>query len=195
MLTAREHGNVHRSAEFGAAALLRLLERCDALRRPDRFAELLLACECDARGRLGLEERRYPPRERLGEALAPGAGGRRDARSPRPPSRAALSGPAIGEAIRDARIEALKGLAPDSPSREVADRHPDQPDQHAAAERQEPLAAEQAEAEVARQAAEAVLLEPRADRGEDDQREEDDEEPADHGRAREGPRALAGFGR
>ncbi|MDQ2927807.1 MAG: multifunctional CCA addition/repair protein, partial [Pseudomonadota bacterium] len=45
-VTAREHGNIHRSGEFGAAALVRLLERCDALRRPDRFAELLLACEC-----------------------------------------------------------------------------------------------------------------------------------------------------
>jgi tRNA nucleotidyltransferase (CCA-adding enzyme) len=67
---AREHGHVHRSGELGAAALLRLLERCDALRRPARFAELLLACECDARGRLGLEDRPYPPRERLAEALA-----------------------------------------------------------------------------------------------------------------------------
>ena len=55
-VVAREHGNVHRSGEFGAAAMVRLLERCDALRRPDRFAELLLACECDARGRLGLED-------------------------------------------------------------------------------------------------------------------------------------------
>ena len=76
-LTAREHGNVHRSGEFGAAALVRLLERCDALRRPDRFAELLLACECDARGRLGLEEKPYPPRARLSRSLAPGRRGRR----------------------------------------------------------------------------------------------------------------------
>ena len=54
-VVAREHGNIHRSGELSAAALLRLLERCDALRKPDRFAEVLLACECDARGRLGLE--------------------------------------------------------------------------------------------------------------------------------------------
>ena len=70
-LTAREHGNVHRSGEFGAAALVRLLERCDALRRPERFAELLLACECDARGRLGLEERPYPQRRAAGRGPAP----------------------------------------------------------------------------------------------------------------------------
>ena len=110
-LTAREHGNVHRSGEFGAAALVRLLERCDALRRPDRFAELLLACECDARGRLGLEERPYPPRARLSEALrrvravdatavAAAAGAR------------GASGPAIGQAIHDARVEALRDLEP-----------------------------------------------------------------------------------
>jgi tRNA nucleotidyltransferase (CCA-adding enzyme) len=70
VVVAREHGNIHRSGEFGAAAILRLLERCDALRRPDRFAEALLACECDARGRLGLEDTPYPPRARLTEALA-----------------------------------------------------------------------------------------------------------------------------
>ena len=50
-------------------ALLRLLERCDAIRRPERFDEVLLACECDARGRLGFEEQAYPPRARLQGAL------------------------------------------------------------------------------------------------------------------------------
>ena len=52
-VVAREHGNIHRSGELGAAALVRLLERCDAIRKPERFADILLACECDARGRLG----------------------------------------------------------------------------------------------------------------------------------------------
>ncbi|MBC8056353.1 MAG: multifunctional CCA addition/repair protein, partial [Rhizobiales bacterium] len=69
-VVAREHGNVHRSDEFGAAAVVRLLERCDAMRRPDRFDDMLLACECDARGRLGLSEQPYPQRVRLGRALA-----------------------------------------------------------------------------------------------------------------------------
>jgi tRNA nucleotidyltransferase (CCA-adding enzyme) len=68
-VVAREHGNIHRSTEFGAAALLRLLERCDALRRPERFDDMLLACECDARGRLGLQEKAYPQRPRLRQAL------------------------------------------------------------------------------------------------------------------------------
>jgi tRNA nucleotidyltransferase (CCA-adding enzyme) len=64
-VVAYEHGNIHRCAEFGAAALVRLLERCDAFRKPQRFEEVLLACECDARGRLGLQERAYPQRELL----------------------------------------------------------------------------------------------------------------------------------
>jgi tRNA nucleotidyltransferase (CCA-adding enzyme) len=64
-VVAREHGNIHRSGEFNAAAIVRLLERCDAFRKPARFAEVLLACECDARGRLGFAEAAYPQRQRL----------------------------------------------------------------------------------------------------------------------------------
>ena len=68
-VVAREHGNIHRSGGFNAAALVRLLERCDAFRKPARFAEVLLACECDARGRLGREASAYPQRQRLLGAL------------------------------------------------------------------------------------------------------------------------------
>ncbi len=69
-VVAREHGNIHRSADFSAAALARLLERCDALRKPQRFADILLACECDARGRLHHVETPYPQRQRLLDVLA-----------------------------------------------------------------------------------------------------------------------------
>jgi tRNA nucleotidyltransferase (CCA-adding enzyme) len=69
MLVAREHGNIHRVMEMGAAALVRLFERSDALRKPARFAEALQACEADARGRLGFEARAYPQAERLRVAL------------------------------------------------------------------------------------------------------------------------------
>lgn len=68
-VVAREHGNIHRSADFNAAAVVRLLERCDAFRKPQRFADILLACECDARGRLGLDQSPYPQRQRLQSAL------------------------------------------------------------------------------------------------------------------------------
>ena len=69
LLVAREHGNIHRVMETGAAGVVRLLERCDAIRKPGRFAEALQACESDARGRLGFEARAYPQAERLRVAL------------------------------------------------------------------------------------------------------------------------------
>lgn len=74
VLVAREHGNIHRVMEMGAAALVRLLERSDAIRKPARFAEALQACEADARGRLGFEMRDYPQAERLRVALVAARG-------------------------------------------------------------------------------------------------------------------------
>jgi tRNA nucleotidyltransferase (CCA-adding enzyme) len=74
VLVAREHGNIHRVMEMGAAALVRMFERCDALRKPARFAEALQACEADARGRLGFEAAEYPQAERLRVALVAARG-------------------------------------------------------------------------------------------------------------------------
>ena len=108
-VVAREHGNIHRSADLGAAALMRLLERCDALRKPQRFAQVLLACECDARGRLGFEDRPYPQRERLARVLDAAL-----AVPTRPIAEAAAqrgaTGPKIGEAVTRARTEAVAAL-------------------------------------------------------------------------------------
>ena len=70
LLVAAEHGNIHRSSGIAPAAVVRLLERCDAFRKPDRFADALLACQCDAQGRLGLQEQPYPQREQLLRLLA-----------------------------------------------------------------------------------------------------------------------------
>ncbi|CAH2784200.1 MAG: CCA tRNA nucleotidyltransferase (EC [uncultured Paraburkholderia sp.] len=74
LLVAREHGNIHRVMEMGAAALVRLLERSDAIRKPARFAKALQACEADTRGRLGFEAREYPQAERLRVALVAARG-------------------------------------------------------------------------------------------------------------------------
>jgi len=68
-VVAREHGNIHRSASLNAAATLRLLERCDAFRKPARLAQIVQACACDARGRLGREADAYSQGERLLQAL------------------------------------------------------------------------------------------------------------------------------
>ena len=109
-VVAREHGNIHRSGEFGAAALVRLLERCDAFRKPGRFEQVLLACECDARGRLGLEDRPYPQRPRLLAALA--AAQTVDtasiANGAQATGAAGATGKSIGEWIHKARIAALE---------------------------------------------------------------------------------------
>lgn len=65
LLVAREHELMHRALELRAGTLTRLLERLDVLRRPQRLDDLIAACECDWRGRLGFGERAWPQAERL----------------------------------------------------------------------------------------------------------------------------------
>ena len=113
-VVAREHGNIHRSGEFGASALVRLLERCDALRKPARFSDILLACECDARGRLGKQDSPYPQRQRLLAALAAAQSVDTAQVSARAQA-AGAGGRAIGDWVHQARIAAVEshpGLMP-----------------------------------------------------------------------------------
>ena len=105
-LVAREHGNIHQSLGFGAEAVLRLLVRCDALRRPERFLLALQACECDARGRLGKEDEAYAQGPRLALLL-------KAAQSVDSASVSALAlqeglqGPAVGARLDAARLAAI----------------------------------------------------------------------------------------
>jgi tRNA nucleotidyltransferase (CCA-adding enzyme) len=73
-MTAREHGNVARAFELRANTVVTLFERCDAFRKPERFADMLAASECDARGRgdptHAMRSRPYPQRPYLLGALA-----------------------------------------------------------------------------------------------------------------------------
>jgi len=114
-VVAREHGNIHRSGGLDAAALVRLLTRCDAFRRPARFAQALEACECDARGRLGLSESPYPPRARLLRMLAAA-----QAVETGPVAQAAqergATGPRIAEAIARARVSAVAAALASAPT-------------------------------------------------------------------------------
>jgi tRNA nucleotidyltransferase (CCA-adding enzyme) len=109
-VVAREHGNIHRSGNLDADATLRLLERCDAIRKPERFAEVLLACECDVRGRIGMQDTPYPQRERLLLAL-----GKVLSVATAPVAAVAAaqgaSGVQIGAAVRLARLAALSVTA------------------------------------------------------------------------------------
>lgn len=105
-LVAAEHGNIHRSLDLSPAAVLRLLQRCDALRKPERFAQALWACECDARGRWGFEAAAYPQRGRLEQALAVALG---VATGPIAAQAVAAGkkGAAIGQAVDAVRVQAL----------------------------------------------------------------------------------------
>ncbi|OOZ37203.1 multifunctional CCA addition/repair protein [Solemya velesiana gill symbiont] len=65
VMAARYHTNCHRARELKPSTLVRMLKALDAMRRPERFEQFLLACEADTRGRKGLEERPYPQADML----------------------------------------------------------------------------------------------------------------------------------
>ncbi len=69
-LVARFHGDMHKVDQLRPETQLKILERCDALRRPARFAEVLAACEADYRGRRGWEEKEYSAATTWRSALA-----------------------------------------------------------------------------------------------------------------------------
>lgn len=60
LLVAQYHGDIHRAEQLRPETMANLLERCDALRRPERFTAILDACEADYRGRRGFTEKPYP---------------------------------------------------------------------------------------------------------------------------------------
>ena len=101
------HTHCHRALELRGKTILKVLNATDALRRPDRFEAFLLACEADARGRLGLEQRDYPQADYLRRALTEvqgviAAGFQEQG----------LQGRALGEAITAERIRRLEALRP-----------------------------------------------------------------------------------
>ena len=74
VMTTREHGNVGRALQLRANTMVKLLERCDAFRKPARFIQMLAATECDSRGRIGAQasyrDTPFPQRAHLEQALA-----------------------------------------------------------------------------------------------------------------------------
>ncbi len=103
ILASRYHTHVHRGLELRATTILELLEASDAFRRPERFADFLEVCECDARGRLGLQDQSYPQRARIESAWVAARAVTLDERE-----RAGLEGPQIGERLRALRLAAIK---------------------------------------------------------------------------------------
>jgi len=105
VIVSSYHTLVHRALELKPSTLLELFENTDAFRRPERFNEFLIACECDARGRLGLEENAYPQANYLREARSAGA-----AVTLTEADRHGLTGTAIGERLRAKRLAAIKTM-------------------------------------------------------------------------------------
>ena len=68
-LVCEHHTKLHRVQQLRPSTLLGLFESLDALRQPKRLERFLLACEADARGRTGLEDREYPQRDYLNAVL------------------------------------------------------------------------------------------------------------------------------
>ncbi|HEY6131510.1 MAG TPA: multifunctional CCA addition/repair protein [Halioglobus sp.] len=101
------HTQCHRALELRGTTVLKLLNATDALRRPDRFEAFLLACEADARGRQGLEQRDYPQADYLRRALAAAQGVNAEQFNGRE-----LSGKALGQAINAERVRVLETLRP-----------------------------------------------------------------------------------
>ncbi|MDH3716016.1 MAG: multifunctional CCA addition/repair protein [Gammaproteobacteria bacterium] len=102
-VVARDHVRCHRALEMRANTVIRLLENCDAFRRPERFELYLLACEADARGRLGMEKRDYPQATLLRKALA--AAVRVNVADI---DTEGLTGEAIGARLHQARVAAIR---------------------------------------------------------------------------------------
>jgi tRNA nucleotidyltransferase (CCA-adding enzyme) len=70
VLVGRHHLVMHKADEVRPGTLVDLLEHLDAFRRPMRVEQFILACEADARGRKGLEDRLYPQAELVRRAFA-----------------------------------------------------------------------------------------------------------------------------
>jgi len=100
------HLDCHRILTARPATVMRLLERLDGFRQPELLPDFVLACEADYRGRKGLEDRPYPQGERLRRAYEATA-----AILARDLDLHGLSGPEVGQLLREARIQAIADLA------------------------------------------------------------------------------------
>ncbi len=100
-IVAEYHTHCHRALELKDTTVLKVLEKTDAFRRPERFEQFLVACEADARGRMGFASRDYPQTDHLRAAFRAAASV--DAGSIASSNYAAQ----VPEAIRRARVEAV----------------------------------------------------------------------------------------
>ncbi|WP_422910395.1 multifunctional CCA addition/repair protein [Pseudomonas sp. MAC6] len=97
------HTHGHRALELKPSTLLKLLQGFDVFRRPQRFEEFIAACEMDARGRLGLEQREYPQADYLRAAMHAAR-----AVAVQPLLARGLQGAELGNALQEERLQAVR---------------------------------------------------------------------------------------
>jgi tRNA nucleotidyltransferase (CCA-adding enzyme) len=103
VLVSRFHLHCHKVFELKPKTILKALEKLDAFRKPKRLEQFLIACQADANGRLGREEKKYPQAERLREAYEIAK-----AVDIKPLIEAGLTGVDLGQKLRQKRIKAIK---------------------------------------------------------------------------------------
>jgi tRNA nucleotidyltransferase (CCA-adding enzyme) len=103
LITTELHLLAHRCYELKASTLLKLFTRADSLRKPQRFAKMLEACRADVRGRGGCQNDSYPQAAYLTDLSIKLA--QMDISEIR---QRELSGPAMGAAIREARLQLIE---------------------------------------------------------------------------------------
>ncbi|WP_291354783.1 multifunctional CCA addition/repair protein [Acinetobacter sp. UBA3106] len=104
LAVCKEHLKCHQALTLKPGTLWRLLQRLDVLRRPERVEAYVQACECDSRGRLGLEDREYPQAKYVLDAMQVV---RNIKAQDLPPD---IQGPDIGEMLIQRRIKAIEEL-------------------------------------------------------------------------------------
>ncbi len=102
LITAEFHLHVHRAFELKKSTLLTTIEKLDGLRKPERYAEFLIACTADIRGRTGYENYDYPQADYYRQALSI-----IKALDIQPLKDAGLQGKEMATAIHSARLSAL----------------------------------------------------------------------------------------
>jgi len=111
VLVAEYHAHCHRAFELKPSTILNVLQKVDAFRRPGRFEKFLLACEADARGRSGFEDRDYPQADYFARACNEASGIAADDVMNKD-----LSGADIGAEIDRMRLQAIRNVKAESAS-------------------------------------------------------------------------------
>ncbi|MUK76457.1 multifunctional CCA addition/repair protein [Aliivibrio fischeri] len=103
LLVCEHHSNIHKAPELRAQTFIKIFDKMDVWRKPERLEPILLCCQADHAGRLGLETQPYPQKQRFEAAF--------DAAKNvevKEVVAAGFKGPEIRDELSKRRIEAVK---------------------------------------------------------------------------------------